>query len=203
MITVVAYGGNISSILNMLDYIGVEARPSSDPTEVSKAEKIILPGVGAFDKAMGEIRLSGLVEPLEEAVLGRGRPVLGVCLGMQLLGLASEEGVQPGLGWIDARSVRITAPPTSDLKVPNVGWRTVRPLGDSALFEPEEGERKFYFAHSYHLQCADPGDVAAVIDYGASLCCAVAHGTIFGVQFHPEKSHRHGMRVLEAFAKKA
>jgi glutamine amidotransferase len=202
VITIVDYGvGNIGALVNMFDYLGIEAEPSGDARTIAGAERLVLPGIGAFDKAMRTLRERRLVEPLNGAVLGRRVPVLGVCLGMQLLARTSEEGVEPGLGWIAADVRRIVVAAGSGLKVPHIGWSETRPTRPSALFVDPLPEERFYFDHGYHLVCDRPEDASAVIDYGTPLCCAVEHGTIFGVQFHPEKSHRFGMRLLEAFAR--
>lgn len=202
MITVVDYGvGNIGAIINMADYLGIDAEASGDPEKIRNASKLILPGVGAFDKAMLTLQNRGLIEPLNEAALKRQIPVLGICLGMQLLARRSDEGVQSGLGWIAADVLRITLPPESPLKVPHIGWLEVKPARMSALFDPAVHNERFYFDHGYYVQCDSPQDVAATIDYGVELCCAVNSGNVSGVQFHPEKSHRFGMRVLEAFGK--
>lgn len=199
-VTVVDYGvGNIGAVLNMLDYIGVEATASSDPRGVAAAAKLLLPGVGAFDRAMTTIRKRGLVEPLEEA-RANGAVVLGICLGAQLLGRRSDEGEEAGLGWIAADCRRIDPTGANGVRVPHMGWSEVTPARPSVLFPPEGGPERFYFAHSYALRCDDPADVAATIDYGERLTCAVSSGRIHGAQFHPEKSHRFGMRFLRAFA---
>lgn len=201
MITVVDYGvGNIGAMLNMFDYLGIDAQASGDPCVLANADQLVLPGIGAFDKAMSTLRGRQLVEPLNDAVFGRYVPVLGVCLGMQLLARRSEEGDEPGLGWIDADVRRITVPAGSVLKVPHIGWMDIQPTRRSLLFDPALPTERFYFDHSYHMVCDRPEDVAAVIDYGSEMCCAVASGHITGVQFHPEKSHRFGMRLLRAFA---
>lgn len=201
MITVIDYGvGNIGALLNMFEYLGIEAQASDDPRVISSADQLVLPGVGAFDKAMATLRGRQLLAPLNEAVLERRVPVLGVCLGMQLLARRSEEGSEPGLGWIDADVRRITLPAGSGLKVPHIGWMEVRPTRRSALFDPALPAERFYFDHGYHMVCDRPENVTAVIDYGTELCCAVESGHIVGVQFHPEKSHRFGMRLLKAFA---
>ncbi|MGR9173340.1 imidazole glycerol phosphate synthase subunit HisH [Hyphomicrobiales bacterium] len=202
MITVVDYGvGNIGAIINMADYLGIDAEASGDPEKIRTASKLILPGVGAFDKAMLTLQDRGLIAPLNEAVLKRQIPVLGICLGMQLLARGSDEGTRPGLGWIAADVLRIALPPESPLKVPHIGWLGVKPSRLSDLFDPAVQNERFYFDHGYYVQCDNAEDVTATIDYGQELCCAVSSGNISGVQFHPEKSHRFGMRVLEAFEK--
>ena len=201
MITVVDYGvGNIGALLNMFDHLGVEAEARADAAALANAERLVLPGIGAFDRAMRTLRERGLVEPLSEAVLGRRVPVLGVCLGMQLLARRSEEGVEPGLGWVAADVRRITVAPGSGLKVPHIGWAEIRPRRASALFAGALPEERYYFDHGYHMVCDHEADATAVFDYGSALVCAVESGHVMGVQFHPEKSHRFGMRLLTAFA---
>ena len=201
MITVVDYGvGNIGAILNMLDYLGIDAQASGDPDVLARADQLILPGVGAFDRAMSTLRTKKLIEPLSRAVLERKVPVMGVCLGMQLLARSSEEGNEVGLGWIEADVRRITLPVGSPLKVPHIGWMDVQPVRPSVLFDHCSATERFYFDHSYQVTCDRQEDVSAVIDYGTPLCCAVQAGNVSGVQFHPEKSHRFGMRLLRSFA---
>jgi glutamine amidotransferase len=202
MITVVDYGvGNLGAIVNMLEYLGFDAATTADPREISTASKLILPGVGAFDRGMRNLRSSGLIEPLEEAVLGRAVPVLGLCLGMQLLGRGSEEGNgERGLGWIEANSVRFDWAAEHGLKVPHVGWNSVSPTPGNALFTSGATQPRFYFVHSYYMRCDDSENVAATCTYGEDFCCAVSRGNIHGVQFHPEKSHKHGMTLLRTFA---
>ena len=203
LIVIVDYGvGNLGALVNMFDFLGFESMASRNPQEIAHADKLILPGVGAFDRAMLNLRKYDLITPLEDAVLGRHVPVLGVCLGMQLLGKSSEEGVEAGLGWFDARSIKIDAPPSLGLKVPHIGWSEVRPNKPSPLFAESTSQSRFYFVHSYHLQCQRNEDVVAVVEYGVELCSAVSSRNIHGVQFHPEKSHRHGMALLKSFVER-
>lgn len=205
MITIIDYGvGNTGALLNMFEYLGVDAEAVDDAAGIARARKLVLPGVGAFDKAMRTLRERKLVPTLKEAVLQRGVPVLGVCLGMQLLARSSEEGVEPGLGWVAADVKRIVLPSGSPLKVPHIGWLETQVIRKSVLFDTNCDSRaespRFYFDHSYHMVCDDEADVTATIYHGSELCCAVEHGVVMGVQFHPEKSHRYGMSVLRAFA---
>jgi glutamine amidotransferase len=201
MIVVVDSGmGNLGSILNMLKKIGIEARLSADAADVGRAEKLILPGIGAFDVGMRSLAGRGLIEPLNERVLAARVPVLGICLGMQLLAMTSEEGQLPGLGWLRAETRRFRFNGGEPLRVPHMGWNAVRATGRHALFEGLEDEPRFYFVHSYHLACHDIDDVAGVTHYGYDFPAAVARGNIMGTQFHPEKSHRFGMQLLKNFA---
>ena len=201
MITVIDYGvGNIGALLNMFDYLGLDAQASGDTREIANADQLVLPGIGAFDKAMGTLRARQLIEPLNDAALRRHVPVLGVCLGMQLLARRSDEGNEAGLGWIDADVRRIVVPEGSGLKVPHIGWMQTRPTRRSSLFGLDHPPERFYFDHGYHMVCDRTDDMTAVIDYGSELCCAVEKAHITGVQFHPEKSHRFGMRLLKEFA---
>lgn len=196
---IVDYGvGNIASLVNILDHIGVVAETSGDPDRIRSAERLILPGVGAFDKAMRTLNERGLTESLREAATVRRIPMLGVCLGMQLLARSSEEGYLPGLGLIDADVVKIPSGP--GLKVPHMGWATVDPGRAMPLFPKSAKNERFYFVHSYYMRCDREENVAASIDYGRKLCVAVSKGNVYGVQFHPEKSHRYGMRLLQTFA---
>lgn len=203
MIVVVDYGmGNVGAIANMLDYLGLDAEVTRDAAAIGRATRLILPGVGAFDRAMRSLRQLDLVRPLEEAVLGRGIPILGLCLGMQLLGNSSEEGVdrEPGLGWIGARTVRLAPPAAAGAKIPHIGWSEVTPRKTSPIFAHTPAWPRFYFVHSYYVLCETDSDVAATCDYGGEFCCAVSRGNIHGVQFHPEKSHRFGMGLFRSFA---
>ena len=200
MIVVVDYGlGNIGAIVNILDYLGYSAVVSHDTNEIRNASHIILPGVGSFDRGMQGLKKLNLVRPLTEAVLDRKIPLLGVCLGMQLLGESSEEGEEAGLGWISARSKRIPQLAQSKLKIPHIGWTDVKRKNDSLLLQSGVDERRFYFVHSYYMDCSNSQDIAATCHYGSEFCCAVSRENIHGVQFHPEKSHRYGMELFHRF----
>lgn len=201
MITIVDYGvGNIGALTNMFDYLGVDSIATADPGRIAEAERLLLPGVGAFDKAMGELRSRGLTGPLSHAVRERRTPLLGICLGMQLLARRSEEGQENGLGWIDADVVRIAQPPSLDLKVPHMGWAEIAVKHSTPIFPPDATGGRFYFAHSYHVVCDRPEDTVATMRYGTEMACAVRSGNVHGAQFHPEKSHRFGMAVLKNFS---
>lgn len=200
-VTVIDYGvGNVGSLLNMLEFVGVECDVVDDPARVADAERLILPGVGAFDAAMGELERRRLIEPLREAVLLRKAPILGICLGMQILAMDSEEGVRNGLGFVDASVRKLSPPAESGLKVPHIGWAEINVAAPSPLFGECAQSERFYFVHSYALDCRDKRSVAATFSFGGDICCAVAQDNILGVQFHPEKSHKFGMRLLKDFA---
>lgn len=201
-IIIVDYGvGNIASLANMFDHVGAEARLCSDPLQIERAPYLLLPGVGSFAHAMQSLRSRGLDGAIGSAV-ENGALLLGVCLGMQLLARYSEEGDAEGLGLI-AADVRRIVPSREGVKVPNMGWREVTPTRATWLAQGGDEPDRFYFAHSYHMICDDESDVAATIDYDGVKTVAVAHGNVHGAQFHPEKSHRFGMRLLTDFARLA
>lgn len=203
MTAIIDYGlGNLGSILNMLKRVMVpDVVITDDPSKIRACDRLILPGVGAFDAGMERIHRSGLRQVLEEAAIVDRKPVLGICLGMQLLTKGSEEGSMEGLGWIDATTVRIVpGEDQADLKVPHMGWNEVRPARPHPLLEGLPASSRFYFVHSYHVRCQDPRDVLLTCRYGTEITCAVQHDNIMGVQFHPEKSHRFGMQLLKNFA---
>lgn len=200
MIVIVDYGmGNLASIANMLKRCGVRAEITSDHSAIDRAGKLILPGVGAFEAGMRNLGERGLIGPLTRAVMERGVPALGLCLGMQLMSNRSAEGSLPGLGWIDAETVRFQFDDPS-LKVPHMGWNTMRFARQSVLADQLDDDARFYFVHSYHLVCRDRADILGLTTYGYEFASGIARGSVMGVQFHPEKSHRFGMQLLKNFA---
>jgi len=202
MIAVVDYGsGNIQAIANILGVLKIPFTLAHQPDDVGAAEKILLPGVGAFDQAMGELEKSGMRRALDQSVLAEKKPILGICVGMQLLAKSSQEGAAKGLGWIDAEVRRFdhsTFGPATQL--PHMGWNTVEPVRSDPLFADVDLQNGYYFLHSYYFACSDPGDVLAVTDYGVKFTSAVRRDKVYGVQFHPEKSHRAGVQLLKNFA---
>jgi glutamine amidotransferase len=201
MIKIVDYGlGNILAFLNMYKRLNIEASIARSADDLRGASKLILPGVGAFDHAMELLDRSGMRPALDELVQGDRLPVLGICVGMQILARSSDEGQAPGLGWIEGRVRGFKSLRQPQLLLPHMGWNDVEPVGDAALFDQLRSEARFYFLHSYYFECARQQDVAAVSSYGTDFSCAVNAGHIHGVQFHPEKSHHFGTQLLKNFA---
>lgn len=202
MITIVDYGlGNIRAFLNVYRRLNIEANTAGNREELSGASKLILPGVGSFDHAMDQLNKSGMRQTLDDLVIGKRVPVLGVCVGMQMLARSSEEGMSPGLGWIEGSVKRLcTLVSTGSLPVPHMGWNDVRPTSDNRLFDGLDSGPRFYFLHSYYFHCDRENQAIAVSSYGLEFACAVNAANVFGVQFHPEKSHRCGTRLLQNFA---
>lgn len=200
MIAIIDYDiGNLAAVANMLHRVGAASVITADAGRIAEAEKIILPGNGAFDACLRNLRASGLVPVLERKVLEQRTPLLGICVGAQMLGHGSEEGQEPGLGWMDLRVRRFPALP--DLRVPHMGWDEVTVAAPGhALVRGLEADARFYFVHSYYIEPADPADLLLGSHYGVDFAAGVAHGNIAGVQFHPEKSHRFGKRLLSNFA---
>lgn len=202
MITIVDGGlSNLGSVANMLKHIGVACRITANPSDVRAAERLILPGVGAFDNGMKSLEERGLIDALNHAVRDKAAPVLGICLGMQLLTDGSDEGERPGLGWIKGRAVKFDLGNNPHrLRIPHMGWSELNIPRPGRLFPDADERSRFYFVHSYHVVCDDSADVAATTWHGADVTASIERGHIFGAQFHPEKSHRFGMRVLKTFA---
>jgi glutamine amidotransferase len=201
MLTIVDYGvGNLASIQNMLKRIGIESNISSSEDSVLLAEKLILPGVGAFDTCASKLKDSGLLLALNKVVNEDKVPILGICVGMQMMLESSEEGLLSGLGWIKGKVMRFKSSEMSkNLKIPHMGWTEVRLNKESRLFEKMHDEPRFYFVHSYHATTKDERDVLAYAYYGDKFVAAIEHDNVLGVQFHPEKSHKFGMRLFENF----
>jgi glutamine amidotransferase len=198
MIVIVDYGvGNLSSVSNMLRKAGGDVTVSRDPMEILAADKLLLPGVGHFDHGMKMLNASGLREALDRFALELRRPVLGICLGAQILGKRSEEGVESGLGWIDMECHRFDAMP--GIRVPHMGWNQIRRKKPSPLLDHMEADARFYFVHSYRMICTEPEDVLATATHGVEFVCAVQRDNIMGTQFHPEKSLRHGLALMRSF----
>jgi imidazole glycerol-phosphate synthase subunit HisH len=201
MITIVNYGmGNLGSVLNMCKRIGVAAQISNDVAVIEKAEKLLLPGVGAFGAAMQLINDGGLLDVLNYKAKEEKVPILGICLGMQLLTNASEEGNVKGLGWINAETKKFQFK-NNDLKIPHMGWNFIQPTQENVLLENLSAESKFYFVHSYFVECQSEKNVLANTQYGAAFNSIIHHENIYGAQFHPEKSHKFGMQLLTNFSK--
>jgi imidazole glycerol-phosphate synthase subunit HisH len=201
VIVIVDYGmGNLGSIANMLKKIGARAFVSAVATDIEQADKLILPGVGAFDSGIKQLQALDLIGLLNRKVVEQKTPVLGVCLGMQLLTSKSEEGMLPGLGWIEGKTIRFRIDSRRDnLKVPHMGWNTVDVARPDILFQEMADEPRFYFVHSYHVVCDRSEDVVATTEYGYPFASVIQRENIWAAQFHPEKSHRFGMKLLQNF----
>lgn len=202
MICIVDYGvGNIHAFLASFKQMGLHARRAASPDALEGAVRLVLPGVGHFDHAMHRLNDSGMRPVLERLVLEQRVPVLGVCVGMQMLARGSDEGRLPGLNWIPGR-VKAFAdhPQSTHLPMPHMGWNTLEPKVGASLFAQEIGESpQFYFLHSFYFEAADRRDVAATAKYGLDFDAVVSRGHIHGIQCHPEKSHRWGMQLLKNF----
>ncbi len=202
MIAIVDYGsGNVAAIADIFKRLKQTHVITRDHAELRAAERYILPGVGAFDTTMRILRASGLVEVLNEEVHGKGKKILGICVGMQILGDASDEGTLAGLGWIPGHIRRIDAAAIPGRpKLPHMGWNSIRLETPSPLFDGVDLDRGFYFLHSYYFDAADAASVVATVECGRKLPCGVIRGNVFGLQFHPEKSHANGVAVFRNFA---
>ncbi len=202
MIAIVDYGsGNVSAIADIFKRLKVPHSITRDHAELKAADRYVLPGVGAFDTTMRTLKDSGLIGILNDEVQGHNKKIMGVCVGMQILGNSSEEGVLPGLGWIPGCIRRIDPSTINGLpKLPHMGWNSVHINRDSPLFEGVDPERGFYFLHSYYYDANDSDSVLATVNYGRKLPCVVASGNVYGFQFHPEKSHSNGLAVFRNFS---
>ncbi len=201
MIVIVDYGmGNIGSIANMIKKAGGQSIVTSDVEVIGNAEKLIIPGVGAFDNGIKNLHDSGLIDVLNRKVLDEGVPILGICLGMQLMAKSSEEGVLPGLGWIDANCIKFKFTGANEiLRIPHMGWNEVKIKKKDGIFKNMYDDASFYFVHSYHVRCNNPDDIASTTEYGFEFTSSIHHGNIFATQFHPEKSHKYGLLVMKNF----
>jgi glutamine amidotransferase len=201
MVAIIDYGlGNVGSIKNMLKKIGVQSVVTSDISEISEAEKIILPGVGSFDYGMENLINSGLTEILELKVIRQATPLLGICLGMQLLTNSSEEGKLKGFGWVDAITKKFNFKDSHQkLKIPHMGWNSINIENESPLTKELPEDTRYYFVHSYYVECNNPQDIVLTSNHGIKFTAVFQQNHIFGVQFHPEKSHKHGMKILSNF----
>ncbi len=203
MITIINYGlGNIKAIQNVFNKISVPSRVVSNINEFDGAEKIVLPGVGAFDYAMQKLINSGMYDKLNELVLVKEVPVIGICVGMQMMAKSSDEGKLEGLGWIDASVKKFDETKLDNkIQLPHMGWNDVNPSKTNPLFIGLEQNARFYFLHSYYISCNQNEQALATSEYPENFVCAVNHKNIYGVQFHPEKSHHFGVNLLHNFAK--
>lgn len=201
MIVIIDYGlGNVLAFENVYRRLNIPVKVAKTADNLTDATKLILPGVGSFDHAMQQLDKSGMRHTLEQLVLQQGVPILGICVGMQMLANSSDEGKLPGLGWIDGivRKFDVSTLPHGT-HLPHMGWNDVKPLDNNRLFKDLEQDARFYFLHSYYFECHQPSDSLAVSNYGGEFACAVNHKNVYGVQFHPEKSHHFGSQLLKNF----
>ncbi len=202
MIGIIDYGlGNIFAFANIYKQLNIPLLIVKNCDDLDNVTKLILPGVGHFDYAMDLLNKSGMRETLDEMVLSKKVPVLGICVGMQILAHSSDEGVRPGLSWINARVKKFNISPVEQpIQLPHMGWNDVRSIKNNSLFKNFGQETRFYFLHSYYMLCDNDTDILALADYGNKFCCAVNLDNIYGVQFHPEKSHHFGIQLLKNYA---
>ena len=199
-IVIIDYGmGNLRSVLKKFEYFDCNVIISSDKQKIASADKLILPGVGNFANGVKKLKETGIWDVLNKRVIDKQTPILGICLGMQLMAKKSEEGNTEGLGWFDAEVVRFKVSDTLKFKVPHMGWNTVITQKKSNLLNGIKENDSFYFVHSYHIKCTNKQDILTVSSYDYSFASAIQKGTIYGVQFHPEKSHDTGEQLIKNF----
>ncbi len=203
MITIIDYGvGNINAFVNVYKRINIDVKIAKSVADLEDAQKLILPGVGHFDYAMSELIKSGMREKLDELVMIKKVPIIGICVGMQMMGNSSDEGSLDGLKWIDATIRKFDVTKIQHVtKLPHMGWNDVQPISSNSLFKGLEKDALFYFLHSYFFECNDTADILATSEYGEKFTCAAHHENVYGIQFHPEKSHHYGETLLHNFAK--
>lgn len=200
MIGIINYGlGNLKSIQSIVSHVGGSSRIINSPDDIEGIKKFILPGVGAFDHGMRGLDDGKWIPALNKWVLEEKMPILGICLGMQLMCTSSDEGNLPGLGWIFAEVRKIEFPEEFGLKIPHMGWNVLDIKRDNPLFENNGSEQRFYFVHSFHVVCHDPKDILATTHHGFDVTSSFQHNNVYGVQFHPEKSHRFGKEFFKKF----
>jgi glutamine amidotransferase len=201
MVAIIDYGvGNLTSILNMHRKLGIDAMVTGDAGRIQEADRLLIPGVGHFDTCMQNFNNSGLRSLVEKRALAEKIPVLGICVGAQMMTRGSEEGKEKGLAWVNADTIKFRLDGSSRLKVPHMGWTDLQPKTASELWVEMPEEPRFYFAHSYHFNFDSIEYVTGTADYGYDFVCAFRKENIYGVQFHPEKSHRYGMKLIANFA---
>ncbi|MGI9581163.1 imidazole glycerol phosphate synthase subunit HisH [Chryseobacterium sp. RRHN12] len=203
MITIIDYGvGNINAFVNVYKRVDVPVKVAKTKEDLEGAQKLILPGVGHFDHAMTQLNNSGMREKLDELVLNQKVPVIGICVGMQMMANRSDEGIMEGLKWIDATVKKFDETKIQQVtRLPHMGWNDVKPVKDVGLFEGLQDNSIFYFLHTYYFECNNSEDIMAVTEYGGEFASAAHHENKFGIQFHPEKSHHYGEILLHNFAK--
>jgi len=202
MITILDYGlGNVLAFVNVYKRLNIPVSVAKDKNDLVTATKLILPGVGSFDNAIEQLDQSGMLPSIEKLVFEQEMPILGICVGMQILARSSDEGKLPGLGWIDAnvRKFDVSSMPIGSY-LPHMGWNDVEPIVDSCLFKGMDHDARFYFLHSYYFECDNRKNIMAETDYGRPFNCAVYKDNVYGVQFHPEKSHHYGSQLLKNFS---
>ena len=202
MITIIDYGlGNIRAFVNVYDRLNIRTKVAHSPNDFKGATKLILPGVGAFDYAMSQLNSSGMRDEIEKQVLINKIPIMGICVGMQMLAKSSDEGVLPGLGWIDGVVKKFDASRIPyRTRLPHMGWNSIEPINESPLLKSFLSDSRFYFLHSYYFVAHNHNDIISASNYGITYTSAVRCGNVFGIQFHPEKSHLNGIKLLNNFA---